>query len=178
MAKTGKQADNLGEEIENKRSQHSITLTMTNWRERFTPEQRKIIIADALNDCTYNHGLNITGYLISNTRLHLVLKLSLADIPKMLSLFHESVKRELSKHPIKANEDDNEFTRTDKHLFIIHDTVNDYLIRLITGKKIELGYYDPQLARLKDNINSSAFCSAIDYSGAMGPVIVKMFKTQ
>jgi len=174
MAKTGKQADNGSEAIENKRSQHAITLTMANWRERFTPEQRKIIITEALNDCTYNHGLNITGYLINNTRLHLVLKLNHADIARMLNLFYDSVKRELNKHRGKIERNDDEFTYAGKHLFIRHDTVNDYLVKLITGKKVDLGYYDPQLARLKDNINNSAFCSVIDYSGAIGPVIVKM----
>ncbi|WP_158992510.1 hypothetical protein [Mucilaginibacter sp. L196] len=172
MAKTSKQTDDTDEESENRATLYPITLTMGKWREGFTQEQRKLIIAEALNYCTYNHGLNIAGYLINNTRLHLVLKINKADIHRMLNLFYDSVGREVSKYRSTIKHID--FETAEKQLFIRHSTVNDSLVRLITGKQVDLGYYDPQLARLKDNINSSDFCSAIDYTGAIGPVIVKL----
>ena len=57
-------------------------------------------------------------------------------------------------------------------LFKKYPFYNEYIKKLITGQKIKLPYYDPHVTKLEDQIRDYNFCSAIDYSGAKGPVVV------
>jgi hypothetical protein len=59
-----------------------------------------------------------------------------------------------------------------KHLFCRQYLVNDYMTMLLTGRTVDLPYYNPHLTILKDKIRKSDFCSAIDYSGGEGPVVI------
>jgi hypothetical protein len=165
---------------------HAITLTIGAWKELFPGDQNNIIIADALNYCTCNDGLTIAGYLITNRRVFLVLEISSAYIESMLVLFYERVRKEIKKkqNVIKGQSwryESEGQTKTDElfvNLFKQYPLVNDHLIRLITGRSVNLLYYSPHLARLKDRIHNYNFCSALDYSGAKGPVIVKLLDSE
>lgn len=166
---------------------HAIALTVGAWKELFPDEQYNIIIANALNYCTCNDGLTIAGYLITNRRMFLVLEISSAHIESMLVLFYERVRREIKKHKEQIKDqrwrtyDSEEQTKSDElfvNLFKQYPLVNDHLIGLITGRLVNLLYYSPHLARLKDRIHNYNFCSALDYSGAKGPVIVKLLGSE
>jgi hypothetical protein len=61
-------------------------------------------------------------------------------------------------------------------LFELYPLKNNHLIQLITGKKVELPYFDRELENLKFMIAHHTFCSAIDYSGALGPVDVTLLE--
>ncbi len=162
---------------------HAISLIIGAWKRQFTDEQNKVIIAEALNYYTYREGLTIVGYLITNRRICLVLETDKGDMENMLVMLYEGLKRAvqqyhdrlrnlgLTTYDNKQQEEKNELF-TD--MFIQRPLVNDYLIRLITGRHVDLPYYNPHLARLKDRLHNYNFCSAIDYSGARGPVIVKL----
>ena len=57
-------------------------------------------------------------------------------------------------------------------LFTKYPFYNDHIRSLITGKKVKLPYYDPNLARLKNYIHYHNYCSALDYAGGKSPVKV------
>jgi hypothetical protein len=164
---------------------HSISLIIGSWKEQFMDEQIKLIIAEALNYCTCNHKLHIVGYLITKRRVCLVLKIIEADLTKILDVFFEKVGKLIRQHQehvrsqnFKTYEKENiiQIARLFKDLFIQIPLINAHLIKLITGRPVVLPYYNPHLARLKDRIHNYNFCSAIDYSGAKGPVVVTLLE--
>jgi hypothetical protein len=57
-------------------------------------------------------------------------------------------------------------------LYEKHPMPNYWLAKLITGRTVEMVYYDPWLARIKDFIHHHPFCSVIDYAGGVGPVMI------
>ena len=158
-----------------------ISLIIGSWKEQFTDAQVKLIIAEALNDCTFNHKLHIVGYLITNKKVYLVLKIVQADLAKMLDVFFEKVRKLICQRHDKSRSldtrtnDEGNIIRLDessKKLFLQCTLINDHLIKLITGQQVTLPYYDPHLVRLKEQIHNNNYCSALDYSGAKGPVII------
>ena len=61
-----------------------------------------------------------------------------------------------------------------RKLFKTYPFFNPYIKKLITGEPISLGYYNPHLARLEANIEHYNFCSAKDYKGIEGPVVIEI----
>lgn len=157
-----------------------ITLKIGRWKFHFTEAECNIMIAEALNDWAASPepelaGVKITGYLISSTKLYLVLyhpedfKLSLLDI------FYGEIGKAIRDrhHHFKAN---TQVTvpekEKNKKLFDVLPVNNDYVTLLITGRQVRIPYYNPHLAWLENYIQNHNFCSALDYSGAKGPVEV------
>jgi len=179
--------DNTPEVIEIESGEHHsanpVFLKMGAWRHLFSEHQRKIIIAEALNTGINDEKLSISGYLITGWSVCLVLMTHKKQLHKILEFFDEYVRKEIAKyhreleeHNLRIYHEDDPFLSVmhKDELFEPYMEENDYLVRLITGREVKQLYYDPHVARLKDIVNNERFCSAIDYSGAMGPVMVKL----
>lgn len=54
--------------------------------------------------------------------------------------------------------------------------VNPSLEKLIKGQENGQLYYDPEVQRLKEKIKHYKYCSANDYIGVLGPVVVTVKK--
>lgn len=147
------------------------------WKQHFPDDQNKLMIAQALNYCTYHKGLHIVGYLITSSNLYLVLRIEKVDISNMLAVFYDALRKEIKQHQeyLKNQQPQADGIRTKAGeaftgLFTQYDLLNYKLIRLITGQPTDEIFYDPQLAWLKKRLQHYNFCSIIDYSGAKGPV--------
>ncbi|MBC8053122.1 MAG: hypothetical protein H7Y13_08655 [Sphingobacteriaceae bacterium] len=156
----------------------SVLLIMGAWQNSFTEAQNNIIIAEALNHCIFTEGLKLTGYLIAQKRAFLVMKHHKPDLTKKMLIFHHALLIEIKKQfsflcSLLPEITESPRSQPDlKRLFNQYLLKDQSLIQLITGHRVELPYYDPQLERLKSQIYSNPFCSVIDYSGAKGPVII------
>lgn len=160
---------------------HSVTLTIGVWKKHFPELQYRIIIAQAMNVCIRKGDLTVVGYIITEKRVCLVLKMDKKDIYQTLQTFYNSVKREIreyrewmeSRNLIRDNK--GRFVKIDdphSELFIQYPFCNENLKRLITGRQVRLSYYNPSLERLRDLVHKNNFCSVQDYAGAKGPVKV------
>ncbi len=156
---------------------HYLTLVMGSWKKDIPENQRNVIIANALNHCSYKDHLKVVGYLITNRRVFLILKDRKESIDEILFILYEQVLLGIYEYEKVVKKYSSRELPTPKghdHLFEIYPFYNYYIRRLITGGKIRLPYYDPHLARLEAQIHNYDFCSAIDYSGAKGPVVVHL----
>jgi hypothetical protein len=165
---------------------HALSLKIGSWKAFFSNSQNKILIARALNQITCDGHLNIKGYLITDRRLYLVLRMELEHIDHALNLFYDALKKEIKQHlnwvesmerhwHFKKQPDPEELW---KHLFIRHLLLDFDFIDAISYKKhpesyyLNPPYYNPRLLRLVKKVRKYDFCSAIDYSGACGPVFL------
>lgn len=152
----------------------AICLVIGSWRKLFSRQQRDILIAEALNNC----GLTIAGYLVTGPAVWLVLETSdepdcaVETFTKQMQITLETYSVQQKRLKLLENAIDKKVIPMELwgELFR-RDLFIDYsLVKLITGIRVELPYWDPHLAVLKRNVKRSRFCSAIDYSGADGPV--------
>ena len=165
-----------------------FSLKIGEWKNLFTENEYKLMIAKSLNYCAFNEyprkhddfNVEIVGYLITAQQVCLVLSMEPANVNKMLMFFYKMIKDEIRlglDNPMacrnKKRTGDSSSTETlYMNLFEKHPLNNYLLVKLITGQKTELGYYNPRLALMKDRIHDYNFCSALDYAGAAGPVKV------
>jgi hypothetical protein len=158
----------------------TICLTIGQWQELFADEERKLMIARALNYCINKEELIVNGYLITNTTVWLVMQIDAGDISRFDRMLQDKMRKDIQLHTDRQKRLQHRVYNHVKsnnsmgNLFTQIPFVDDSLVKLITGKNVHMPYHDPQLARLKDIISYSRFCSAIDYSGAKGPVIVSL----
>lgn len=155
--------------------EHSQLLVMGSWRKDIPQEQRNIIIAEALNSCSVDKNFNVLGYLITNRRVFLIGSSETTPFQKILQHFYKKVALGILNYINATRLYHEEATIELEYLdplFSEYPFYNVYIRRLITGKKVEIPYYDPHLERLKDYIYASNYCSALDYEGGKSPVIV------
>ncbi|QHI37234.1 hypothetical protein IMCC3317_26120 [Kordia antarctica] len=155
--------------------EHSQLLVMNDWRYEIPQEQRNIIIANALNQCTNDKNFNLIGYLITNRRVFMIGGSETTPFLEILYHFYYLVETGIAEYKKAHNEYDDEHHlehHTKHKLFVRYPFYNEHIRSLITGKEVELVYYDPDLARLKGYIHNHKYCSALDYAGGEGPVIV------
>jgi len=167
-------------------------LKIGEWKKLFPEEEYKFMIAKAFNQCTYNRHetdqynegkVSIAGYLITDCKVCLVIdNTEPALITRLLMMFYDKI-RELIRlgldrikkpSPAKTGREETAPADTPYHnLFEKYPFTNYQLIKLITGQKVDLHYYDPHLALMKDRLQDYNFCSVINYAGAKGPVRIK-----
>lgn len=164
---------------------HKAALKIGDWKKHFDFNYVNTIIAMALNYSIENNELVINGYLITRQNLFLIAKTSEKKIDATVHKLEVHINYLLKTYPQKLQQrqkisfivdDENVFYATRLPLFQIHPLKNNYLEPLITGKKVTLPYFNPALEDLKLMIKNNPFCSAIDYSGAIGPVDVTLLK--
>lgn len=165
---------------------HKVVLKIGNWRKQLDFNYIKTILAIALNYCCKSHELIINGYLITDQNLYLIIKTNEKSIDTIIKkielqtiLLLKINPKELKENKYEISfitDDENIIYTPHKSLFKIYPLQDEYLIKLITGKKITLPYYDRNLEDLKLMIHNHPFCSAIDYLGAIGPVHVTLLE--
>lgn len=157
------------------------------WKARFTAAEVKLIISQALNYCVDKEKMLLTGYFISYNNVCLVLKMEKRHLKRMLHTFYASVREVIIQtegfylEPEVINDEMYVQPKIDEQfsgLFTQYRFVDKYLIKLVTGQKVNLLYHDPVLERLKKKIHHYTYCSAINYAGGSGPVKVIIFKTE
>lgn len=161
-----------------KKKLHSQLLVMTAWRKDIPEEQKNIIIANALNYCTYYEGLEIIGYLITKRRVFLIAYSEHTPFNEILRIFFYQVAVGIIEYKtmLQMYDGSKKLLQPDGYskLFKKFPFYNIFIKKIITGqeKEIDIKYYDPHLARLEDQIHNYNYSSAIDYSGAKSPVVV------
>lgn len=165
---------------------HKTELKIGNWKNNFDLNYTNSIIAIALNHSCKYHDLIINGYLMTAKSLYVVAKTHEKSIENVLNKIENHIHLLLkSDNQTLKNKNfnidfilDHEdvFFEIQEPLFKVSPLKNDYLIALITGKKIGIPYYDRRLEALKKLVHHHPFCSAVDYSGAIGPVQVTLLK--
>lgn len=165
---------------------HKVRLKIGNWKKYFDSNYINTIIAMALNDFDDKIFFYINGYLITGQNLYLVVQTTEKSIDEMVSKIEVQIILLLKNNPQKLKEnrgeiafiadDENLFYDARKPLFKIYPLENDHLIKLLTGKKVKLLYFDQKLENLKTMIRNHPFCSAINYLGGIGPVEVTPIK--
>lgn len=168
----------------------SFFLRIGHWKRLFEEVKCKWIIAKALNSWVKSNQENkfeLTGYVITDAKLGLVLKIRTKDLPISLNRFFEVLNKEImdsleNKEMEIADalgEEMNSGTNVQFHnLFETKSQMSPFLVRLLTGRKIKLPYYNVRLVRLEERIHKYNFCSAMDYSGAIGPVETKLLNKE
>ncbi|MEM6719517.1 MAG: hypothetical protein AAF611_09395 [Bacteroidota bacterium] len=155
--------------------EHSQLLVMRSWRNEIPEEQRNIIISEALNSCTVDKNFKVIGYLITSRRVFLIGSSETTPFQKILQHFYRQVALGILNYKNRTRHYHEEPYIELEHyepLFLEYPFYNMYIRKLITGRDVELPYYDPHLARLKDYIQNYNYCSALDYEGGKSPVIV------
>jgi hypothetical protein len=155
--------------------EHSQLLVMNSWRYEIPHEQRNIIIANSLNHCTNHKDFNVLGYLITNRRLFLIGSSETTPFLEIVYHFYYQVETGIAEYKKLHNEYDDAYHlahNTQYKLFTRYLFYNEHIRSLILGKEVKLDYYDPNLARLKGYIHNHSYCSAFDYAGGKGPIIV------
>jgi len=159
---------------------YKVTLKIGNWKKHFDFNYVNTIIAMALNDFDDNIFFDIKGYLITSQNLYLVVKTTEKSIEGMVNKIEAKIILLLKINPQKLKEnrreisfiadDENILYEARKPLFKIYPLENEHLVKLITGEKVKIPYFDRNLKELKALIHNHPFCSAIDYLGGEGPV--------
>lgn len=159
---------------------------MGHWKRDFTEQECMLLVAEALNQCTYHYyeEFDVTGYLLTGRRLFLVLDKNGPSLQDLLNRFYDQLQKDIQAFQQKAMPMHHD-VKKERHsvdqpwqLFTAHAFINPNLFKLITGQKVVEHYYDPHLERMKDYIHNYNFCSALDYEGGISPVIVKLLHHQ
>lgn len=165
---------------------HLVELKLGSWKKHYDFNYRNKIIALTLNHFIKKNELVIHGYLITGSSIFLVAKTDHRSFEEVIERIELHIALLLKKYDNKFS---NSISKTDfmldiedifqtvhQPLFKIKPLQNYYLIKLITGIKIEIPYLDPELEYLKLLIKNHPFCSSVDYSGAIGPVEVTLLE--
>jgi hypothetical protein len=163
----------------------SFILKSGEWRTMFDELRYKTLVAEALNAtiCEREFRGAVVGYHIRDWCTYIVLVIDQKKIQKMFHFFFDRV-REGIRHQLDLKEKQNvkEYSDSERirrrglfeHLFEELPLRDEQYTRLITGRKVELPYYDPDLEYLKSTIHNDPFCSALDYEGGRSPVLVRV----
>ncbi|WP_422360473.1 hypothetical protein [Reichenbachiella sp.] len=157
-----------------------ILLTIGDWKGILNASEMKISIAIALNHCCGHHRMQLLGYLITDQEVSLIIEGKKLHVDHLLAKFYDEFVSVVADHLSLADKQGHVLKNWEKHregalsdLFdrsIMHDP---HLISLLLGQDIDLPYHSAEAEQLKQQIKTYDFCSAIDYSGAEGPVKVK-----
>lgn len=157
---------------------YGLSLVTGPWRHLFDSETYRIMVAEALNLCVHLHKLDIAGYLVTERRIFLVLRIEKNRIPGILDKFSEYLEAEIRKQkkPIWKADLNGSMVTNDaarfKGLFEPFVLRNGSLKKLLTGRHIDYPY-SLYVTRLKYRLSQYNFCSVMDYAGAEGPVKIR-----
>ncbi len=150
-------------------------LVYKNWHHHIPIEIRKIMIADSLNKAIDIHKLKIHGYLIMESNMILYVEKSI-EYPVVLERFHDCFNATFKAY-LDEKEQNGEminlnFYRAMTSFFLEQQLFDKNLVLLLTGRKVNKAYHDPNLLRWKALLKQTRYCSIIDYSGGKSPVLV------
>ncbi len=151
-------------------TKHTIELIIGTWKAWFGAEKTKLLIAEALNEwIAHEKKMELNGYLITDYSVYLIIKAPQANFHQLLSVFYERMTNAIERHYHSESVSSKLLYHKP---FEKRNFFNDDLIKLMLGKTIGSAYFDLEQAYLISNIKHYKYCSAIDYTGAKGPVNV------
>lgn len=156
---------------------YRFTLCLRDWRRQVPQDVRNLIFSEAVNFCIEAKILEVVGYLMSSTKIRVILDRKNSEVLHGLELFTSLVEDALTRYHFSQQEsatvDPLSMPKYTKNKLFKVAHFNNYLLaRLITGRRVNRPYEDPYIIRLKRYIKYRNFCSVVDYSGAIGPVNV------
>jgi len=148
-----------------------VSLLLGRWRKQIPHFYRRVIIATALNTCVNKGKFKIYGYLITSKHIFLIFKAQHSEIKHQLRSLKKQLELEIEHYYLKV--ETNHIISHDvdhkvkKHrfgyLFEMFPLYNDSLVRLLTGRKPKVHYYDSQITKMEDILQNYQFCSVLDY---------------
>ncbi|NQY07936.1 MAG: hypothetical protein HRT71_00265 [Flavobacteriales bacterium] len=163
-----------------------LMLQIGAWNQLISEEETKQVISVALNYCTSENQNSIIGYLITTDVLYLIIDGDEDVLNAFLPIFHQQIdagiKGRLSEPEHSAASlaewEAQDQTEKYKNLFTQVRFRDPFLIQLITGHNVTLPYHSATLESLKAEVKQYHYCSAIDYAGPQGPVLVQTERIQ
>jgi len=174
--------------INDQNAVYFLTFTVVDWVDVFTRKEYKVVIADSLNYCIANKGLEVFAWCLMSNHLHLVCKANensrISDIIRDFKKYTAKNILEIIKTEPESRRDwmlyrfefagkfDN---RISKYRFW-QDT--NHAIQLDSNKlidqKINYTHENPVRAMIVEQQEDYLFSSACDYSGEKGLVNVQV----
>lgn len=151
-----------------------IVLVSGTWRNLLPGKIYHILVAKALNVLVRQEVWEILGYLLTKKRVFLVFNKKKEAIPSPKEQLEFEMRRCIQEYfdDQGTSCSPSIYPFPPDPLFTLCSFQDDDLIRLLAGEKVDPGYPDPRLDRLRQMVRHHPYCSVIDYSGAVGPVIV------
>lgn len=155
---------------------HDLMLVMTDWRLKMPITQGNIIMAEALNYCSYYEGLEIQGYLITKRRLFLIAYSNKLPFETVLKIYYYQVYKGIKEY---YNDDVRqgyveEYITEEDQPFKEYPLYNPYIRDTILGKQNTLPYYNTHQDYLEAQIKDYTYCSVKNYEGGKSPVTVNV----
>jgi len=167
---------------------HFVTFTVINWIDVFTRVEYKDIVVDSLNYCIENKGLEVYGWCIMTSHVHLIIGKSgdnkLEDIIR-------DMKRHTSKALLKAIQDNPQESRKDWLLWTFeragkrnsnntqfqfwqqHNHPIELDSNFLMDQKLNYIHNNPIEAGFVSNAEDYLYSSANEYSGGKGLVKIR-----
>ena len=156
-----------------------MTMTVVDWIDLFTRVNQKQLIVDSLNYCQENKGLNIFGWCLMPSHLHLIAN---TKIPFDLDLVVRDFKRHTSKNAVLLIENEVESRREwllDKFAYAgkIHPQNRNHKVwqdknhaielytEQVTWQKLNYIHRNPVVDKIVYNEQDYLFSSARNYYG-------------
>lgn len=160
---------------ETKRKRHIFKLVYKNWHHHIPNELRKIMIAESMNRAILEKKIKIHGYLIMESNMILYVE-EIGKHTEVLERFHDCFNATFKAY-LDEKEQNGEminlnFYRAITSFFLEQQLFDKNLVLLLTGRKVNKAYHDPNLLRWKALLKQTKYCSIIDYSGGKSPVLV------
>ena len=153
-------------------------LVYKNWHHHIPNEFRKIMIAEYLNKAVIDENINIHGYLIMEYKMILLVEKSIT-FPSNLEWFPDFFNATFKAY-LDEKEQYGEMTNVDfgggmASFFLTQKLYDKDIEFVLTGRKVIKPYHDPSFLKLKAISKQTKYCSILDYSGGISPVMVNKF---
>ncbi len=172
--------------IEDNQELYFLTSTVVDWIDVFTRRELAAIVIDSLNFCVKQKGLEIYGWCLMPSHLHLIVS---AEVGKSISDIMRDFKKFTSKEIVKTIKTINESRREwmlDKFEFagrwnpkienfkFWQDGIHPIMIESnhFIDQKLKYIHQNPVVSGLVFEPEHYAYSSAIDYAGGKGLVNV------
>ncbi len=150
-------------------------LVYNNWHHRIPNEFRKIMIAESLNKAVIEKDMNIHGYLIMESKMILYVEL-IGEQTKLWKQFYDCFNSTFKAY-LYEKEQNGEITNVDfgggiASFFLTQKLYDKDLELVLTGRKVIKPYHNPNFLKLKAILKQTRYCSILDYSGGISPVLI------
>lgn len=176
-------------QIDKQDSAYFLTCTVVEWVDLFIRDTHKLVIADNLNYCVENLGLEIFAYVIMPSHLHMIVSAKNDDLSKIIGGFKMFTSRQLIKMiqsnqesrrnwmlPIFKNAGQKNPRNKDYQLWQQNNHAEEVYSPKFTLSKINYIHNNPVEEGFVERPEDYLYSSARDYSGLKSPVKVSMIE--
>jgi putative transposase len=167
-----------------------ISFATVNWIDVFVRPTYNDIVVDSLNYCIENKGLEVYGWCIMTSHIHLIIG---SEGSKMEDIIRD-LKKHTSKSIIKAIKENPQESRKEWMLWMFeragkknsnnsvyqfwqqHNHPIELSSNLIMQQKLDYVHANPVVAGIVSEPEQFIYSSAMDYSGGKGRVKIKFIE--